>query len=122
MNYLLLAAAGIILATAFAHSYLGEKYILRRLFRRELPKLFGSDWFTKRTLRFAWHLTSLAWVALAFILGEMSHHSGDEMVEIVALTVIGLCVASGIVAFAFTRGRHLAWVAFLAVAVLVWLA
>ena len=44
-----------------AHSVLGERYILTRLFRREnLPTLFGGTEFTTRTLRFAWHLTTIA--------------------------------------------------------------
>ena len=54
-------AAVLIGGTAVAHSVLGERYILVRLFRREnLPRLFGSDELTKRTLRFAWHLTSVS--------------------------------------------------------------
>ena len=51
----------LLLIIGIIHSYLGEKYILIRLFRREdLPKLLGGDWFTKRVLRFGWHLTTLA--------------------------------------------------------------
>lgn len=57
-----IAAAFLLFLIGVVHSYLGERYILIRLFRRDnLPKLFGSDWFTKRTLRFAWHLTTIAW-------------------------------------------------------------
>ena len=53
----------------FAHSIPGEKYILIRLFKRNnLPKLFGSDYFTIRTLRFAWHLTTFSWFGFAAIL------------------------------------------------------
>lgn len=57
----LTAAAVLLLLIGLAHSYLGERYIFVRLFRLELTKLFGSDWFTERTLRFAWHLTTVAW-------------------------------------------------------------
>ncbi len=42
------------IALAFALSILGEKYILIRLLRRDLPNLFSGDSFTKQTLRFAW--------------------------------------------------------------------
>ena len=66
-----MAEAALVLAVllAAAHSYLGERYILIRLFRREdLPKLFGGGTeFTTRTLRFAWHLTSVAWIAFLAI-------------------------------------------------------
>ena len=52
MNGWLLAAAVLTLAVGAAHSYLGARYILIRLFRRaDLPHLFGSDVFTRRTLR-----------------------------------------------------------------------
>jgi hypothetical protein len=66
MDWPLALAAVLAASVAVAHSYLGERYILVRLFKRQdLPKLFGSDWFTKRTLRFAWHITSVAWLGLA---------------------------------------------------------
>jgi hypothetical protein len=49
-------------AIGLAHSVLGERYILMRLFRHtDLPKLFGGTEFTIRALRFAWHLTTIAW-------------------------------------------------------------
>lgn len=64
----LLLAAGLTILLAAAHSYLGERYILIRLLRREdLPRLFGGVDLTKQTLRFAWHLTSIAWVGLAYL-------------------------------------------------------
>ena len=54
MRTTLYVAAFLIVAVGIAHSYLGERYILIRLFRREnLPELFGSAGFTIRTLRFA---------------------------------------------------------------------
>jgi len=47
-------AAALCFALGLAHSVLGERYILVHLFRRtDLPKLFGDDRFTRRTLRFA---------------------------------------------------------------------
>lgn len=95
---------------AAAHSYLGERYILIRLFRRsDLPKLFGSDWFTRRTLRFAWHSTSVAWIGL-----------GAALLVEPRLAVAVAFGASAIIAAAATRGKHYAWVVFLAIAVLAW--
>lgn len=44
---MLTAAAIIMLFTGIAHSYLGERYILIRLFKRDsVPELLGSDDFT----------------------------------------------------------------------------
>lgn len=54
---MLTTVAIILLCMGLTHSYLGEKYILIRLFRRDnIPKLLGSDEFTKGTLRFCWHI------------------------------------------------------------------
>ena len=65
---MLVTGAFLAIFVGLVHSYLGERYILTRLFKRELPKLLGSDWFTKRVLRFAWHLTTVAWWGFAVIL------------------------------------------------------
>jgi hypothetical protein len=116
----LLAAAALASLLALAHSYLGERYILIRLFRRdEVPKLFGKTEFTKRTLRFAWHLTSIAWLSLAAILVKLNSHvpSRAEL----GLLLVGTFAVSGVVALVGSRGKHLSWVVFLAIAALAWL-
>ncbi len=125
MNVWLAAAAVLAVILGIAHSYLGERYILIRLFRREnLPKLLGGDWFTKRTLRFAWHLTSVAWWGFAALLWLQSGVRTGEPVVLGrnALTVIAAtCLVSAVITFAASRGRHLAWIVFLAMAAAVFL-
>ena len=117
---MLLAAAGLASLLALAHSYLGERYILMRLFRRDvLPELFGGTEFTKRTLRFAWHLTSIAWLSLAAILVKLNSHVPGRAE--LGLLLVGTFGVSGLVAFVGSRGRHLAWVVFVAIAALAWL-
>lgn len=65
---MLAIAALLFLLTGAAHSYLGERYILIRLFKRDnLPKLFGGTEFTTGTLRFAWHLLTLVWWGIAVV-------------------------------------------------------
>lgn len=113
-------AACLTIGLGIFHSVLGERYILVRLFRRpQLPKLFGSDVFTRRTLRFAWHLTTLAWFGLAAILwtlaGSPSAPGARTVLEIVAATALASALAAAI----GSRGRHLAWVVFLAISLLV---
>lgn len=85
--------------------------------RRELPGLFGSDGFTKRTLRFAWHLTTIAWWGYAALLLSRLD-SADTSLQIIAWTFL----VSGVVSMIGARGRHLSWVVFVAVAALVWAA
>lgn len=118
----LLVAAALLVAIALVHSVLGERYILRRLFRREnLPRLFGSDWFTKQTLRFAWHITSIAWLGFAVILAlnaAPAAPSPELVVEVIAATFL----ITGVIAALASRGRHLSWVVFLSVAALALLA
>lgn len=111
MDALLVAAALLAAGVGAAHSYLGERYILTRLFRRQdLPHLFGSDWFTRRTLRFAWHLTTLAWLGM-----------GAALLWDPRTSIAIAFAASAMLTAAATRGRHLAWVVFAAIALLAWL-
>lgn len=122
MNLLLVVAAILVVLLAAAHSYLGERYILIRLFRRaDLPQLFGSDVFTKRTLRFAWHLTTVAWLGLAALL-VLSAQPGPTLdLPSVGAVVATTAAVSAVVAFVGSRARHLAWIVFLAVAAAAWL-
>ncbi len=104
---------------ALAHSVLGERYIIGRLLRREdLPKLFGSARFTKDTLRFAWHLTSVAFCGLAgvlFLVGQGDTHP-SRVLHVISVT----WALSGLVALVGSRGRHLSWVVFFLLAFLSW--
>lgn len=117
MDIALYGAAALTVAVAAAHSYLGERYLLMRLFRRQdLPKLFGSTEFTTRTLRFAWHVTSIAWLGLAAVLVALAHPPAtpDVLGRIVGATFL----AHAAVALAGSRGKHLSWPVFLAIGVL----
>ena len=121
MNSALLAAAGLILALGLVHSLLGERYILVRLFRRtDLPRLFGSDLFTRRTLRFAWHLTTVVWFGVGAVLFHLARPERPSVSALGAILAV-TSVASALVALVGSRGRHPAWVVFLAIAALVWL-
>jgi hypothetical protein len=115
---MLLIGTFLLLIIGIIHSYLGEKYILIRLFRREdLPKLLGNDWFTKRVLRFAWHLTTLAWWGFAAILYVLSNPNVNVHNEILIIIAVVFAL-SGVVSLSFTRGKHLSWLFFFAIAVI----
>jgi hypothetical protein len=106
---MLIAAAILVFLLGLAHSILGERYLLIRLFRRpDLPKLFGGTAFTTRTLRFAWHLTTaIAW-GLAAVLVQLDALPGDAGRSI-GMTIGATLLVSGVLPLAFTRGRHLSW-------------
>jgi hypothetical protein len=117
MQAALYLAALVTVAIGTAHSWLGERYLLMRLFLRDdLPKLFGSAEYTRRTLRFAWHVTTVAWLGFAVLLVMLAH----PPVSTQALGgVIGavFLLHFGIALFG-SRGRHYSWVAFLVIGAL----
>jgi hypothetical protein len=99
-------AAGSLVALAVLHSALGERLLLGPLLAApSLPPLRLPAGLARQTLRFAWHLTSLAWLGLAWIL----------VAEPRAVAPVGAVLgASGLVALLGSRGRHFAWAVFLA--------
>lgn len=114
MQLALYFAAALTVVLGIAHSYLGERYILMRLFRRpDLPKLFGSTDFTVRTMRFAWHLTTLAWWGFAAILIQLAHRPPTAV--ILGAIIGGVFLVHAAVTLFGSRGRHLAWPVFLAI-------
>ena len=113
---MLYLGSALLVFIGLAHSYLGEKYILIRLFRRDnLPKLFGSDWFTKRVLRFGWHITTIAWWGFAGILFVLASPDSETIKEIL-LVVASVFFVSGLISGGFSRGKHLSWVVFWSIA------
>jgi hypothetical protein len=113
---MLLVGSFLLIFIGFIHSYLGEKFILIRLFKRDnLPKLLGSDWFTKRVIRFAWHLTTIAWWGFAAILYFLSNPSNNIRAEIL-ITIASVFAISGVVSLLFSRGKHLSWLFFFGIA------
>jgi hypothetical protein len=98
-----LSAAALAVVVAFAHSYLGERFILIRLFRRtDLPHLLGSDRFTKQTLRLAWHITSVLALGIAAVLARLAPAGGLDAQAIAR--ILGAAFAlSGLVALVVSR-------------------
>lgn len=112
MITLLYIAALFAFGIGFAHSVLGERYILTRLFRRDdLPQLMGSAEFTMRTLRFAWHLTTVAWWGFAVIIVLLAQRSisFQNLSTVLAVTFL----VTGAITLVVSRGRHFAWPVFL---------
>lgn len=87
-----------------AHSALGEVKLIAPLVGGQLPPLGVSTGFAKRVLRFAWHLTSVAWFGLALA----------TVVAPEVRWVVGVTLAiSGLVTLVGGRGQHFAWALFL---------
>ena len=108
-------AAVLLVAISLAHSLLGERYVLRRLERLDqLPRLvLGGREMMAALLRFAWHITSIAWLGFAAILVLGAHNAlSNQSVAWVIAIIFGF---SGSVSLVAGRGRHYSWTVFLAV-------
>ncbi len=112
---LIVAALGAV-GIGLVHSILGEQGIVK-------PVLNRMDWagvppdadFLNRTVRFAWHITTLAWIGLAVIL--LAPLVGMEADPAFApLTIAVTFLVTGIVTLIASKGRHLAWIVFFIIA------
>lgn len=102
-----------------AHSWLGERRLLGPLLAPGRRQGFLEKSAAARTtLRFAWHLTSMAWCGIALILAALAFSplggGGRLVLVIIAMTF----VLTGAVVLATSRGRHFAWPVFLLIAAL----
>jgi hypothetical protein len=112
-----LMAAGIVSATiGIIHSVLGEYFILTRL--GWLPPVMGSELFTSRILRFAWHITTLLLfgMGLVLVLQACGRGNADLTVRIFSVTFLLCAILSG----GISRGKHFSWVLFLVASILLW--
>ncbi len=110
---MLTIAAILLVLCGLVHSILGERYLLRRLFKRDnLPHLFGSVAFTKGTLRFAWHITTFCWFGFAALLLLLPDST------VLLLTVGLIFLASGVLSAYYSKGKHLSWLVFFAISAL----
>lgn len=120
MNLYLLIASILAILIGIIHSILGERLILIPLLKKELPQILGSDWITKRTLRFAWHVTSICWWGMAFITLLFASKPLD-LTSIFVLHVFAVVFfLSFLISLIGGRGRHFSWYVFLAITILLW--
>ncbi len=112
-------AAVLLVGVGVAHSWLGERYVLRRIERSaSLPKLkLGGVEMMAQVLRFAWHITSIAWFGMAAILVLMAHDALSH--KTAGAAIAGTFVVSALASGIPSRGKHYSWLGFLAVAALV---
>lgn len=120
MNYYLTTAALLMIAIGLVHSILGEHLIIKPILALgKLPNIKGSDFITRRTLRFAWHLTTLAVFGLAGIVlvyaGAVIDMNGALVLKMIATIFF---IASGISLLA-VRGKHFSWWVFLMIGALI---
>jgi hypothetical protein len=114
-------AGGLAVLLGIAHSYVGERRVLPSILDRpDLPPLWGSTVLMRRTLRFAWHLTSVAWLGGGALLVLLAGRLSEPSARLGVLVLGGIFLASAVVAFVGSRGRHPAWAICLAIALAAW--
>ncbi len=124
MNNWLIAAAGLSFVVGLVHSVMGERRIFRHLRRdgRLVPTEGGAllREFQVRILWATWHLvTLLTWVLAAVMVwlaqpdARAASSARIEFIIALAFALASLLVLTS------NRGRHLAWIALSAAAVLV---
>src|SRR6185503_8136695 len=105
-NDFLLIAAAIVAAIGLIHSYLGERLVFPRLFALpDLPLLRRDRTYTVAVLRYAWHLTSVAWWAAGALLIVLWWGKGD-LRQSVVVVVAGLLLLTGVTILATCGPRH----------------
>ncbi|MBI2077129.1 MAG: hypothetical protein HYT80_01985 [Euryarchaeota archaeon] len=109
--FLILSAVLVAGLGAF-HSVLGERYLVRRLLRRDdLPHLFGDDTFTKLTIRYAWHLLTIFCLAAAAL---FAYEATQARPSVPVVTILAATLgAAGLWGLVSTSARHWSWLVLL---------
>ena len=126
MNAYFVFAALIAFILGIVHSYMGEKYLISPILRSEhlITALSGSVGLKKVALRVCWHFATIAMWGTATTLLFLSSLPLTHTSVVVA-RIISVTFAAYTALVFLTPGlrlihlrRHLAWAAFLAIAVL----
>ena len=124
MNTALVLAAGGLALVGVAHSVLGELLVFRALRTEGIVPTGGRpvlrEWQV-RILWGTWHLATVLGWALSALMWRLGTAPLDADLGAWVADVAGVAtLASGVLVFYATKGRHPAWFALLVVAALVW--
>ena len=113
----LVVAAVLTMAVGVVHSWLGEHRLIGPLLSPEGRRgILASSSFARQVLRFAWHLTPVAWWGFAAIMGALALSPPDGQARLVLVMIAVTFLTTGLTVLITSRGRHLAWPVFLAIA------
>ena len=120
---LVLAAAGLALVGA-VHSVMGEILVFRTLRTRGVVPTGGYPVLREHQVRIlwgTWHLVTVLGWALSALLWRLASAPVETNLAAWMADVAGAAtLASGLLVFYATDGRHPAWAALLVIATLVW--
>lgn len=111
----LLVAAVLTLGVSFVHSWLGERVLIRPLLAAPASQGPLARGFMRGIIRHAWHVTSLAWAGMGLVLAGFAFAPLDPQGRWAVAAIGAVFLAHGLYVLAISRGRHLVWLAFLAI-------
>ena len=97
---LLTISAVLMVLTAIAHSFVGEKRLIGPLLAQQIELLAG---FRANLVRFAWHFTSLLMIVTALLVAWPG--SPASLIRITG----AVWLFAGISDVILTRGKHIGW-------------
>ena len=118
MNIFFMTAAVLLISIGLAHSLIGERLLLIPLFHEKSVQLFRKKPYMKMVLRFAWHITTIAWWGLALVIIDFAYNENPSHLAVHSITAT--ITLTGIIILYFSKGRHLAWIVFLAISCSLW--
>ena len=111
MNSVMIYAAAILVTiTAGAHSILGERRLIGPLLStyQSEPGVLQNE-LARRILRYAWHATSLSWIAAAAILIIAGTLLPLPQGRLIVLVIGVSFLVMALVSITISRGRHIGW-------------
>ncbi len=106
----LLLAATLTAITGIIHSWLGERRLIGPLLapeNRSGPLAHSA--FARRVLRFAWHLTSLAWWGSAAIFVVLALTPPDAQGRLILAISAAMFLITGLTCLIAGGVRHIGW-------------
>jgi len=115
----LLIAAVLTVAVGLVHSVLGEWRLIGPLLDPlHRQGILAKSTFARSILRFAWHLTTIAWWGFAVVLAGLATAPIDPAVRMTLIVIATTFLLTGILILVVSRAHHLAWPVFLAISAL----
>ena len=115
----LVFAAILTFAIGMVHSWLGEVRLIGPLTAPGSREgMLAKSAFARQVLRFAWHLTTVAWWGIALILIALALKPQEGFGDVILLIISATFFVTGLVTLVTSRRRHLAWPVFFAISIL----
>jgi uncharacterized Tic20 family protein len=94
------------------HTIIGERFVLQPIKKTaQLPKMWGSEQATFRTLQATWHLVSALWLGIAGVLIAIELEP-ENATRLTLFIFAGIFAALAIVPLIWNAGKHQTWIAF----------